>query len=242
MRPPRLLLRELTVRERLKSWPKGRFLEVGYGAGYLLEALADLGYTGAGYDPSPQARAEAEALLRERGIHGVTLLDSLPVSLPEGERFDFVFLMEVIGYLDDPVRELTRYRELLAPSGKFVMSFNGKNAVYAHEVQADQKSFSPGEIREILARAGLRDPEFWNYGFPLVNVMRPALNAYHRLRTRRGAEEQAETGVTGLRHKAPLVRAVSHVLNDRTILPFATLQRAFRNTELGNGFVVAASP
>jgi SAM-dependent methyltransferase len=238
MRPPRLLLRELTVRERLKSWPKGRFLEIGYGAGYLLEALAALGYSGAGYDPSPQARAEAEALLRERGIQGVELLNALP----EGEHFDFVFLMEVIGYLDDPVRELTRYRQLLAPNGKFVMSFNGKNAVYAHEVQADQKSFAPGEVREILARAGFRDPEFWNYGFPLVNVMRPALNAYHRLRTRRGAEERAETGVTGLRHKAPLVRAVSRVLNDRTILPFAAAQRAFRNTELGNGFVVAASP
>jgi SAM-dependent methyltransferase len=238
MRPPRFLLRELTVRELLTGFPKGRFLEVGYGAGYLLETLAGLGYGGVGFDPSPEARAAAETLLREHAIQGITLVDSLPVA----ERFDFVFLMEVIGYLEDPVRELSRYRELLKPDGKLVLSFNGLNADYAHEVQADQKTFSPDQIREILMRAGFANPSFWNYGFPLVNLMRPALNAYHRLRARRGSEARAETGVTGLRHRAPLVSAVSRVLNERTIRPFAVLQRAFRNTELGNGFVVACSP
>lgn len=238
MRPPRFLLRELTVRELLEQLPRGRFLEVGYGAGYLLETLSRLGYSGVGFDPSPDARAAAEALLRERGIHAVTLVDELP----SNERFELVFLMEVIGYLDDPVAELARYRELLAPGGKLVLSFNGPNADYAHEVQADQKRFATAEIREILTRAGYRDPLFWNYGFPLVNLMRPALNAYHRLRARRGLEGRAEAGVTGLRHRAPLVHAVSQVLNERTLAPFARLQRVFRDTELGNGFVVACSP
>jgi hypothetical protein len=130
----------------------------------------------------------------------------------------------------------------LNPGGRLVLSFNGLNADYAHEVQADQKRFSTDDIRELLDRAGYGDATFWNYGFPLVNVMRPALNAYHRLRARRGVEARAEAGVTGLRHRAPLVRAVSRVLNERTLRPFALVQRAFRHTELGNGFVVACSP
>jgi SAM-dependent methyltransferase len=238
MRPPRFLLRELTVRELIAGFPKGRFLEVGYGAGYLLETLAKLGYEGVGFDPSADARQAAEEHLREQGISGVRLVDRLP----EGERFELVFLMEVIGYLGDPVHELSRYRELLQPTGKLVLSFNGLNADYAHEVQADQKSFSPRQIREILAAAGYVDPVFWNYGFPLVNLMRPGLNAYHRLRARRGVEARAEAGVTGLRHRAPLVHALSRVLNEHTIRPFALVQRAFRHTELGNGFVVACSP
>lgn len=237
MRPPRFLLRELTVRELLSSFPRGRFLEVGYGAGYLLETLANLGFEGVGFDPSPDAQRAAAEFLSERGVRGVTLVDRLP----QEERFDLVFLMEVIGYLDDPVLELSRYRQLLNPGGKLILSFNGLNAVYAHEVQADQKSFSPAQIREILARAGFGAPTFWNYGFPLVNLMRPALNAYHRLRARRGDEARAEAGVTGLRHRAPLVRVVSQLLNEHTIRPFALVQRAFRHTELGNGFVVACS-
>jgi SAM-dependent methyltransferase len=231
MRPPRYLLREATLKELVAGRRPGRFLEVGHGAGFTLTTLAELGFEGVGYDRSEAARAEATRLLAERRVDSVRLVEAMP----EGEQFDYVFLLEVVGYFDDPLLELRRLRALLKASGTLFLSFNGPNARYARGVDSDIRPFTRHEMRDLVVAAGFGDPVIHNYGFPLVNVMRPFLNAYQTLR-----RVQADVGSTGLHHRAPLIRAVSLAFGGPLIAPFAHAQRLFRHTELGNGYVLAA--
>ncbi|HUJ25949.1 MAG TPA: class I SAM-dependent methyltransferase [Myxococcales bacterium] len=237
MPPPRYLLREYALRRLLGDMKPGRFLEVGYGAGQMLASLAAWGFSGVGYDSSPQARAAAAALLAARGVTSVELRDHLPA----GELFDYVFLFEVLGYFEDPAGELRRLRSLLRPGGVIIFSFVRDRAGYDPRVVGQMKTFSAAGIDALLSAAGLRARVKWNYGFPLANLMRPAMNAVHLAR-RRGKESAEETRLTGLGHTAPALRLLGLAVNRLTIRPWGALQMLFRDTDLGNGYLVAAEP
>ena len=232
LRPVRYMLREATLKGLLQDCPPGHFFELGHGAGFTLEMLARLGFTGKAYDQSPEARDEAAKLVEEAGIGGaVTLLDAMP----ESERFDYVFLLEVVGYFEDPLADLRRLRKLLKDSGRIFLSFNGLNATYNREFDGNIKRWSRAQMRDLVEQAGFDSLVMHNYGFPLTNAMRPVLNAYHSLRP-----VHNEVGATGLYHRAPLVTAVSRVFSGSALAPFVTAQRWFRDSERGNGYVLSA--
>jgi SAM-dependent methyltransferase len=236
VRPPRYLLREYAVRRLLCGRRPGRFLEIGYGGGQMLVTLARLGFTGVGYEISPDAQAAAASLLASRAITAVDLVDRLP----EAERFDWVFLFEVLGYLEHPLEEMRRYRSLLSPGGQIIFSFVRQGAGYSPEVLRNMRTFSATDVDELLVAASLRARVKWNYGFPLANLMRPAMNTLHRARLRREPETGDGSQLTGLYHTAPAMLLVGALLNDITVRPWAALQMLFKNTDLGNGYLVAA--
>ena len=235
MRPPRYLLREYAVRRFLEGRQPGRFLEIGYGGGHMLVCLARLGFFGVGYDISEQARRTAQELLDAEAITTVRLVDRFP----DQDRFDYVFLFEVLGYLEQPEEELRRYRKLLQPGGLIVFSFVREGAGYSPGVTGNMRTFAASEIEELLSAASLRARLKWNYGFPLANLMRPAMNALHWARGRR-EPGPSDVSLTGLYHTAPTMRVVSAVMNEITIRPWASLQMLFKDTNLGNGYIVAA--
>src|ERR1700737_4660993 len=73
--PPRYLLREYAVKRLLDHRVRGRFLEVGYGGGHMLVSLARLGFSGIGYETSPEAHRVAADLLASEGVNSVRLVD-----------------------------------------------------------------------------------------------------------------------------------------------------------------------
>ena len=233
MRAPRYLLREYAVRRLMRGWPAGYFLEVGYGGGHMLETLARWGHRGVGYDPSPQAREAAQQMLARQGITQVRLVEQLP----ESERFDYIFLFEVLGYFPEPEAELRRFRGLLKPGGRIVFSFVRQDSGYSREAVGDMRTFSAAEIDGLLAAAALKASAKWNYGFPLANLMRPAMVAVNSAWLRR---QRSGAGSTGMVHTSPLMKIVGALVNRVTIWPWAAAQLLFRDTDLGNGYVVAA--
>jgi 2-polyprenyl-3-methyl-5-hydroxy-6-metoxy-1,4-benzoquinol methylase len=92
--------------------PRGesRLLDVGCGAGAVLEVYRRLGWTVAGIDSS----ADAAERCRNRGltIHRGTVFDA-----PFGADFDVVLMSHVIEHVLDPVATLRRVRAFLAPGG-----------------------------------------------------------------------------------------------------------------------------
>ena len=58
---PRYVLRRYCALKLARRLPRGRFLELGCGAGDLMVHLAALGYSGVGVELSEQARREARA-------------------------------------------------------------------------------------------------------------------------------------------------------------------------------------
>lgn len=101
------------IQEAKQVAPHARtFLEVGCGAGRLLEAAREAGWHTLGVEPNPGFAAEA----RRRELH---VLDGwFPQSpSPEHGHFDVIALLDVVEHAADPVRLLTQARLRLNPGG-----------------------------------------------------------------------------------------------------------------------------
>jgi SAM-dependent methyltransferase len=108
------LLDELIPRETGAA----RALDVGCGAGHLMAALAQAGWTVEGLEPDPMA---AEVARRTSGC-AVTVGNLLTADLPAGA-FHLVVLSHVFEHLDEPHAALRRLADLLVPAGRTVLIY-----------------------------------------------------------------------------------------------------------------------
>lgn len=235
MKPPRYLLREFMVLRVLKALPPGRFLELGYGEGGMLIALAQLGFSGVGFDPSPQAREAAQAALTNANVTDVRLVDALP----ENERFDYVLMFEVFGYLEDPRAYLESLKAVMHDDTLLIFSFtNSAHHGDAEVLTGDMACFSREEVEGLLSAAGYTAIEIINYGFPLTNLLRPLLDRYYR--SRNAAGKCGGVAESGLHFRKSRLRRAGFLVNRVTLAPFAFLQLAFKNSDLGTGYLALA--
>ena len=102
--------------------PRGRALDVGCGTGFLLERLAERGYSGVGLDLSPGSVAIAERRLAEIGGADRLRAEVGSAYEPPPGPFDLVTLTDVLEHLEDPRACLRALRERLAPGGLVVVS------------------------------------------------------------------------------------------------------------------------
>jgi 2-polyprenyl-3-methyl-5-hydroxy-6-metoxy-1,4-benzoquinol methylase len=135
----------------------GRFLDVGCGGGFLVEAARDLGWQAEGTEVS---RAAAD-FGRGRGvtIHVGVLSDA---RLPAGA-FDAVTMMEVIEHVPDPVALLRECADLLRPGGALLLTTPNWASLSRRVLGARWSPvgrdhvvyFTPRHLRRALAAAGL---------------------------------------------------------------------------------------
>jgi SAM-dependent methyltransferase len=232
---PRYLLREDVVMRLIGRGGGSRIADIGCGGGEILIILSRLGYSGIGYDPSPVARACARQRLIEAGQRGFEIVDRWP----DGQRFDVVLLLEVLGYSDVPLQLLRECRDLLLPGGSLLISFVRPGAGYDPRVIQGMSCFSVPEVRLLLHEAGFREVEIENYGYPLANATVRIMNLVQGLRVRH-IERRGERVETGLFHRSKWLAPLGLISNRWILKPFMVLQRKFAGTELGNGFVARA--
>jgi SAM-dependent methyltransferase len=100
----------------------GRVLDVGCGTGFLLERLAERGYSGVGIDLSPESVEHARRRLEEIGAADrLTAMVGSAYEPPAGP-FDLIALTDVLEHLEDPRACLRALRAVLAPGGLLVIS------------------------------------------------------------------------------------------------------------------------
>jgi len=148
------LLRSL---ERYRS--TGRFLDVGCGGGFLVQAAQDLGWRAEGVEPSRPAVEFGRGLGLD--LHRGTLDDH---EFPEGA-YDLITAMEVIEHVDDPVGLVRGAARLLRPGGALYLTtpnwgslsrrFLGKR--WFPIAREHLVLFDPTSLRDAFRRGGL-DP------------------------------------------------------------------------------------
>ena len=100
----------------------GRVLDVGCGTGFLLERLAERGFSGTGIDLSPESVEHARRRLAEIGAADrLTAVVGSAYEPPEGP-YDLIALTDVLEHLEDPRACLAALRAQLAPGGLVVIS------------------------------------------------------------------------------------------------------------------------
>ena len=161
-----------------------RLLDIGCGGGLLSEPMARLGAEVVGADAAerniPVARVHAE----QSGLE-IDYRHTTAEALAEaGEEFDVVLNMEVVEHVADPLAYLTACQRLLKPGGLMVASTINRNPksfmlaiVGAERVMRwlpvgthDWSKFiTPGELEDLITRAGLRPVDAKGFVFNPVS-------------------------------------------------------------------------
>ena len=137
----------------------GKVLEVGCGAGELLEHFASLGWETYGLDPS--GAAVAAAARRGAQVHEGTLDDQ---PWPAAS-FDLVVFQHSLEHIPEPVDALERARDLLAPGGRLIVDvpnwaswqrrfFGGR--WFPLDLPRHLQHFSPRALERVAERLELR--------------------------------------------------------------------------------------
>ncbi len=135
-----------------------RLLDIGCGAGRMLELLAPQADSAVGVDLSPAMLGVARAQLEQAGLRNVQLRQGDIYALPvEAGGFDLAVLHQVLHYLDTPARALREAARALAPGGRLILV---DFAPHANEVLRESHEhrrlgFARREVEDYLSAAGL---------------------------------------------------------------------------------------
>lgn len=136
---------ELGTRRKTNRW-----LDIGCGAGALVDAASRAGWTAQGTEIAPRAVEAAVA----QGLD-VALGDVLELDLP-ANTFDVITLVEVLEHVDDPQALLARICGLLRPGGLLYLTTPHGEGLSARLLRAHWSIVSPPEHLQLFSLSGLR--------------------------------------------------------------------------------------
>jgi 2-polyprenyl-3-methyl-5-hydroxy-6-metoxy-1,4-benzoquinol methylase len=170
----------------------GRWLDVGCGAGALMRAAAEHGWTAVGTEVAPRA---AEAV-REQGFE-VHLGELDALRLPDGS-FDVVSLVEVVEHVPDPRGLTLRAGRLLRPGGALYLTTPNARGISARALRNRWSAVAPPEHLQLFSLGGLV-ATLTHAGLRPLDVRTHAVNPHEllaacRRRSHPDAATRVETG------------------------------------------------
>ncbi len=149
---------EATLAAMIGAKPYRNLLDLGTGAGAMLELLAPRAARAVGVDQSAAMLALARAHIDEAGLRHVSLRQGDIYAPPvERDAYDLVVIHQVLHFLDDPARALAEAARALMPGGRLVVvDFDAHDQEFLRGEFAHRRlGFAPGEVEGHLAEAGL---------------------------------------------------------------------------------------
>ena len=149
---------EEAMRDVVGVRPVRNLLDLGAGAGRMLELFAPQAERAVGVDLSSAMLAAARGRLEESGFDNVQLRQGDIYALPiERNSVDLAVMHQVLHFLDDPGRALREAARVLAPGGRLlVVDFAPHDEETLRDKHAHRRlGFSDAEITGLLTQAGL---------------------------------------------------------------------------------------
>jgi SAM-dependent methyltransferase len=150
-----------------------RILDVGCGAGGMLEPLARYGQV-TGVDSSP----ELVEFCHRRGFENVVVGDAYGLPASDGS-VDLVTLFDTIEHVPDDLRALRECRRVLAPDGRVFISTPAYQFLYANNdrVAHHERRYTVRGLRRRLLKAGLVPIKLTYFNTLLFPAILPAVLA-----------------------------------------------------------------
>ena len=136
----------------------GALLDLGAGAGRMLELFAGQASRAVGVDQSTAMLAVARAAMERAGLRHVQLRQGDVYALPvQGGSYDLVILHQVLHYLDEPARALREAARALAPGGRLaIVDLSPHENESLREDHAHRRlGFARDDIASAMDAAGL---------------------------------------------------------------------------------------
>lgn len=235
---PSYLLKRKVIIDELRKTSAKTFLEVGCGAGDLLQALDRLGYVGMGIEISQEAFNAALC----RKLSSRVTVSMVEISKLEMQ-FDAVIASEVMEHWEDDLGFLKLLQARIVAGGWLFLTVPahmekwGKNDDFCGHV----RRYGRNELHEKLVLAGFTSIRIFSYGVPLYNIMKPL---YDLMIGDGGTHAVTDDDKTKSSGGMWLFTGFSFLFkllfNDITMVPFYALQRLFFSSDMGNGYFISA--
>jgi SAM-dependent methyltransferase len=242
--PLRYLLRRHRALAYLARLAPGDLIEVGCGAGALLDELAHAGWQATGVDASARARGIAMALRDATGGSQRVLAEPEP---DWRQCVDVVCALDVLEHIRDDAAALSAWVSWLRPGGHVLLSVPAHQRRWSagDEWAGHYRRYDRPDIEHLVRRCGLQMLELECYGFPLANLTE-ALGArpYRKMLADRSAEASkeeasADSGVERS-HATRLLRLLDSAPGKLALRIALSMQSAARTTDWGSGYLVLA--
>ena len=242
---PRYLLRRRRILKLLRGTSPCDAVEIGSGAGMLLQELTARGFSCTALETSPQARSIIETVSKRIG-HRLEVQEEPQTTWPS--HFRLVMAFEVLEHIEDDARAFAQWATWLAPGGTLLLS------VPAHPRQWNAADVWAGHYRRyrkkdlvrLVRDAGLELEHVECIGFPLGNLSeRMQARGFEREVRRTGQAGQRETnndrsGVDRT-HVLRLYPFMKSRLGHLVLHVAFALQAMTTRVGLGNGYLIKAS-
>jgi glycosyltransferase involved in cell wall biosynthesis len=245
VRPPRFLLRLDLVRRLLPRLAHDQpVLEIGFGAGAMLEELAAQGFqrvVGIDFSATAARLAGGRLAALPAGRRPQLLLATLDALDPARARFGSILAFEVLEHIVDDHGFLAAAHALLEPGGRMLVSVPAHQDRFSawDEMVGHVRRYEHRELTARFTEAGFQVEVLWNYGYPLANLLervRRTVAAAPGPDSQEGLElRTAESG-----NMVPARGLVKLLVRPATMAPFLFAQRRFLGTDRGDGYLLLA--
>jgi SAM-dependent methyltransferase len=164
-----------------------RLLDVGFGAGTLLEAARRGGWDALGVEVS------RSAVEHVRGLGFEVFCGTLHEAQYPENHFDVVTASEVLEHVPDPQLVLNEISRVLRPGGLLWGTTPHGRGLSAHALGLKWSVVSPPEHLQLFSRDGVKKM-LRQAGFRKARVVTEGVNPYELLQALRGREPEAEAG------------------------------------------------
>ena len=233
---PRYLCRKDLVIEFLNKINKGKFLEIGAGAGDLVLELAKMNYRGVGIDISEEAVKMIHRKLDNLNCNiKIDKKDLFKVN----ENFDIVIALELIEHFKNDEKVLKKIYNITKKNGYLILSVPARKKKWDinDKIAGHYRRYEKEDLKLKIEKCKFKIINIYSYGYPIANIAKPIRN-YIINRKKIEGNKEFNTKRSGINRNNQKI--FSPVINKYTIKPFLIIQKLFLNYDLGDGYLVFA--
>ena len=233
---PAYKMRKRTILEYLTKnhIRANNFLEIGIGTGDMIASLSPYFSKGKGVDIGQEAIDMARHNVDHTKINFEleNFLDS-----KEQDKYQLIVALEVLEHIEDDKAALRKIKSLLTEDGQFIMSVPAHQKQWSilDEWAGHYRRYEKKELIKLFKDSGFKIVRFYNYGFPLSNML-------WFIRKRLIKKDKVQASMEKNTTRSGLDRSVAgkfkFFFNDFFVLPFYILQKLFTNFDLSPAYLV----
>ncbi len=225
----------------------GSVIEIGSGAGALIQELMLHGFWGKGVETSENALNVARAFCQE----GDKKFIFEPATSNEDiGSYDYVIAIAVLEHIEDDINALRQWRQFLRPGGKMLIAVPGHMALWGpNDVWAGHyRRYDRSALIETVGEADFSIEAVHAYGYPLINLIKRILrkkigNRVYRTQKLNSEftkeEASSNSGIDRGKWSQIFFIYSSRIFNIVWRFMFF-IQSLFYNTEKGTGYILLA--